>query len=460
MSSTHKPVSRFRRLACAAGVALLLAACGGGGGSPAAPSAAPPSWQAAQLAETLGGQAAEAQVAINSDGVAYAVWLQSEDSRQQVFSSRLVNGVWQPARQLPTDLPANQAALTPRVAVLADGRAIAVWTGPILGGRGVFSSTTDATGNWRPKILMPGGGGAGPQDLRLEADGAGNAVAVWKTDSTIHASYFDSTAFGNVEQVSQFVDKGAESPDVTIDRNGPGTALAVWVENDANGQPQVFARSFSDGRWSAAAHPMSDGPSSDPRAAISDNGKAVVTWLEDSATVPGLLDVKTRLAKNVSAGSWETASDTLQTGNIVAPVAAIDAQGRTPVVAWSQNAGVVSDIKSSRHDGTGWKNLDVETAGGDAMSVAVRMDAGGRAFAVWSQASGTTYNMVSSRLDAAATAWGPTELLETDDRGSAFVPSLAVSQRGTAVSAWQQLDGSTDPVGGFPINNIIANVFK
>jgi hypothetical protein len=466
---SHRPGRRLRlsALVAALGAFLLIVACGGGGGGDAGGgggggggAGTVAAWQISQLLETTDGAAASAKVAINSSGVAYAVWVQQDGTQGQVFSSRYIDGKWQPARSLPTTLNVNETAAEPNVVVHPDGTATAIWIESDIAnpGRGVFSSSTSSNGDWLPASLVQSAGAAAPEKLKLVSDGRGNAMAIWRTDSIIVASYFNGTQFGPLEEINEFDDENADSPDIAMDYESSGNALAVWVENDNNGIPTVFSRFFNRGlvgfgNWSATAVPLNlANAASTPRVAMSPNDRAVVTWIENKGAER---NVGARMATSVSAAAWEIASTTLDVGVNDAPVAAIDSQGRA-VVAWDATIAGTGSIESARFDGTAWKTLDVETGAGEAFGVQVHMDANGRAFAVWSQISLLTLDLVANRLDPVTGAWGTPELIETEDSGDAFSASLAVNGDGRAVAAWQQRE---QVVGGLA-SSIAANIFK
>jgi hypothetical protein len=61
--------------------------------------------------------------------------------------------------------------------------------------------------------------------------------------------------------------------------------------------------------------------------------------------------------------------------------------------------------------------------------------------AVWSQYSGTSYDIYANRY-AADAGWGTASLIETDD-DPAFDPVITIDPDGNAIAVWQRV-GATD----------------
>jgi hypothetical protein len=462
--------ARLNGLVAALGASLLIVACGGGGGGggvgdagggPGGPVGPQQAWQGSLPVEVRPGQADNVDVAVNASGVAYAVWSQVNGNRQEVFSSRYIDGQWQDALQVSKTVATDEIADLPQVVVHPSGSATAVWTQTNVLGTGVVTksivgNSTNAAGVWGNEQVFE----FLPLDtpnlgLGLEADGIGAAMAFWSVNGTVVASHFNGVAFGFRTAVSNQNHDFANSPSVAM-RNGK--AVAVWVA-DVNAFPAVFYKTFEGGQWSNDSSPLSQDNAllETPTLALQADGKAVVAWKQDGA-------VLARLASDAFAfvnTGWGTPPEVL--GNLGInkfPKAALDPQGRA-VVVWEQSVGGDGNILAARFDGTSWKPSNVESANLDATQVRLGMDRTGRGFAVWSQFIDGKFSIFGNRMNPDTGAWGTPELLETEDGGGAFLPSLAVSegQEGRAVAAWKQQDGTTG-AGGIQINNIAGNVFK
>ena len=77
---------------------------------------------------------------------------------------------------------------------------------------------------------------------------------------------------------------------------------------------------------------------------------------------------------------------------------------------------------------------------GDADSPQIAINGDGHAIAVWRQSDGTRFNIWANYFDGAA--WGPAELIETDDANTEENPQIAVDADGNAIAVWSQSDGT------------------
>lgn len=452
---------RLSSLVVALGASLLIVACGGGGGGGEGPGGGPvppvnqQAWQGALSLEDKTGQVDTPDVAVNASGVAYAIWAQVDGDRQKVFSSRYINGAWEAAQTVSEDVLANDTAdKRPQIVVHPDGRASAVWTQKSPNGNvNVMVDTTDDLGVWAFEDAIQNVPAVGR--IQLESDGKGQAMAIWDHGGLISASRFNGVKFEDRDLVSAPADVDATSASVAMH---DGRALAVWVAKLANGKERAFVRNFSNGAWEPVAFAVSRPDSDNVLAtdvALQADGKAVVAW---SDQIAGGAQVVARIASDATTFKWELPQVLENTGNNFFPAVAMDPQGRA-VVVWEQQVAGISDVLASRFDGASWGNANVQSTDKDALQMQVGMDGDGRAFVVWTQFTATQINVMSNRMDPVTGAWGTPELLETEDRGAAIAPSLAVSSVGRAVAVWMQADGATD-AGGNDVNSIAANVFK
>ena len=460
-------MKKYTRYITSLALACSLAACGGGGGDSVGGGGGGgptgPAWQAAQLLETADSQAGSANVAINADGIGYAVWTQLDltDNTTKVMSSRNIDGVWEPSRLVSSGVIPNDIAQLPQVVVHPGGRATTIWRQKTADGDSVVYSSTKDDGSWEPTTLIAGQQNEVPLDLKLSADGLGNAMAVFRFGAFLVASYFDGDNFQPPELLN--LANQPSSPDIVMDTTGRGTAVVVWVEEDVNNIPRVFARSFVGGDWSDQAAPLSGDEATEifgPKVSIGANAKAVVTWRQVAGNDPAATGVYVALAANFETPLW-TQQQQLGDVDAFGPKPSMNAQGQT-VVAWEQvRANGVIDIVASRLSEEGfWINSSVETDDANSnFTVELGMDASGRAFAIWTRAVGIRTDMMANRMDPATGQWGTPELIETEDRGNANFQSLAVSARGRAISAWRQFNGATTPAG-VVVSSVMGNAFK
>ena len=84
--------------------------------------------------------------------------------------------------------------------------------------------------------------------------------------------------------------------------------------------------------------------------------------------------------------------------------------------------------------------LEIDDSG-DAKYPEIAVDESGNGIAVWDQSDGTRTNIWAARY-AQGVGWGPAELIENDDQGSASYPDIAVDPMGNGVAVWSQYDGA------------------
>jgi hypothetical protein len=124
----------------------------------------------------------------------------------------------------------------------------------------------------------------------------------------------------------------------------------------------------------------------------------------------------------------------------------MDAAGNA-IAVWSysdRTDGLGYDIWANRYTpGVGWGTE--ERIGVDKENTALRsqvaMDSDGNAIAVWQETDGTRFDIWANRYTAGV-GWGTKERIETDDRGAALVPQVAMDPSGNAVTVWQHFDGT------------------
>jgi hypothetical protein len=461
---TKKP--SLSALVVALGASMLIVACGGGGGGGAdagGGGTTPSAWQVAQLLEATNDQAGNADVAINASGVAYAVWTQNIANGVAVMSSRYINGQWETPLQVSGRLNLLDPVPEANVAVDADGIATVIWVQRNVDKNTIVSSRTDANGQWvfqgEHQSVDPNTGVQ--RDLELASDNQGNSLAVWRLEQGIFSVYLPKAgAPGPAEQVSMSTQGQALSPSVAM--HADGDALVVWSET-IGGETVSLVRPYDNGVRGGEFNftgVLTNVDSFNPQVAIGANGQAVVTWTEERAGNATKV-IQARAAVNAMASQWEV-KKAVAIGNVGAAKPAIDSQGRA-VALWRElGAQQFFDIRASRFDGNDWFSagiIEFDTAG-NAGAPEVGMDATGRAIAVWEQNDGVRLNITSSRMDPATGVWSVPERIESEDRGSAGFPSLAVSLGGRAVAAWGQKNGTLTGPGGAEVESVMANVFK
>jgi hypothetical protein len=461
-------MKKYTRYITALAVAGTLAACGGGGGDSAvgAPSG-PAAWQVAQLLETSDAQASQVDVSINAAGVGYAVWQQVNGAERDVFASRYSDGVWGEA--VPVSGAGGGFDFEePQVAVLPDGEALAIWrqTAPFFGVTVFFSKTNQ--GVWQDaQVLQPDQFLGAANSLDLKADANGNAMAVWarsgataNDDSRIFARYFNAGAF---EPAAQQIDLGAGSADLpAVAIDAAGNVIVAWRQLDElnNNVHRIHVAHNVKGKWEGVevvSNPQDNFSANlfGPEVAAGPNGVASVTWTRIDGTM--LLNTSNEFVNK----KWKGMEFVPNGDGGFRTQLAMDGLGNTTIV-FLVNKNGKTRFNAFRKQSSGGQSVSFEI---ETIVDVIRLgaDAAGRVLAVWSQAPanvpGAPLSMVSSRLDPSTGQWSAPELIERDDRGNADSVALDVNAGGRAIAAWLQKDGTVGTNQNL-IDNITANIFK
>jgi hypothetical protein len=180
-------------------------------------------------AVTLGGPgASDLDVDLGVNGAAYAIWQEGSN----VTAARLQDAAWtrvaQPLALNPAQ-PAGTGALRPRVAVSAEGYAVATW-GELspdgishVWGRRITGMNLSQV----PQDLnLPGQGNADSPDIDIENDGS-YAWIVFRQDVGGFSRTLGRRLVGSQYEAPEFIDAGVPSKDPRVDMNGLGQGYAV-----------------------------------------------------------------------------------------------------------------------------------------------------------------------------------------------------------------------------------------
>ncbi len=298
-------------------------------------------WTGAVLIETVdSGSATNLHVAMDASGNAVAVWAQSDGTRQDIWANRYstVDG-WGQARKIEADDAGD--ALSPRVAMDADGNAIAVWE-QWNGSRYDITANRYVTGiGWGAVERIETDDTGNSMDPQVAVDGDGNAVAVWRqsdgTSTNLVANRFTvGTGWGTAEPIETETGE-VRFPRVAMDADG--NAVAVWRQL-SNSAQNTWANYYQQGvGWTGAVLIETDsaGMVDTPQVAMSANGTAVAVWGQDDGFfryniwanrfVPG---VGWGLATSIDTRNYSDAGTGAHS-----PQVAMDASGNA-IAVWQQ----------------------------------------------------------------------------------------------------------------------------
>lgn len=152
-----------------------------------------------------------------------------------------------------------------------------------------------------------------------------------------------------------------------------------------------------------------------------------------------------RFEFQVRSGAWEPTGTLIEDhyGHPQTPDVAMDPVGNV-IAVWAQSGSPYS-IYANHYDARTrrWQtaqSIECDDTG-DALAPRIGMAASGDAMVVWQQSDGTRTHVWASRYDGVG--WEDPVRLDVSQTGNARAPRVAVNAAGTAVVAWQQVEGTT-----------------
>ncbi len=312
-------------------VATWLDESGGADLAEAASRPAGGSWQPpVNISDGVSGSGAE--LAVDPAGDAVAVW-----GRGSVIKSAFMpsGGSWEPPVNLTEEaFSAYVHARISQVVFDSRGDATAIWTRDNNGAQNVVqASTKPAGGSWQPPVNVSDGGG-NTREPRLALDAQGDAVAVWeREDSTGHGLVQASTKpAGGDWQPLPLVDLSQEageedSGEATVAMDPSGDVLAAWARRSGPKEAIETAYKPFGGNWQPTVIIQEHSNEFEPQVTFNTQGEALLIWVDDGAPEAALRQPQ---------GSWQSAVDVSPPGQFAyQPHAAFDADGDA-VATWDR----------------------------------------------------------------------------------------------------------------------------
>lgn len=356
------------------------------------------SWSPPVDISAIGGDAEDPEVAIDPQGDAVATWTSVEGSEKVIeAASRPAGGNWSAAVGIS---PGGALATRAQVALDAHGDAVAIWQ-YYAGSEEVIQSATRLAGStWSaPVDVSVTGSGVSFPTIGLDADG--DAVAVWiYYDGTNEILESASRPAGGSWSPSLGISAPGEDPeDLSLEVDPQGDAVAVW-ENYI-GPPALVVGAFrpAGGSWSPAGDISPIGEVAfEPAVAIDATGKAVAVWIAEDGT-----EYIARSAARPRGGPWSPPLDlSAPAADVLDPAVAVGPQGDA-VAAWSIADGMSSVLQGATMPAQGSWSAPAELSGTAARfdRPDVAADAQGDAAAVWWGSDGTDEIVQAAGYEAA-----------------------------------------------------------
>jgi hypothetical protein len=406
------------------------------------------------------------QIAMDDNGNVIIVWVQSDGANSQIFKSERRNGVWTNPVNLSDHIsPSGQDAIEPHVAMDNNGNAIIVWIQSDGTNYQVFKSERRNSIWYNPTSLAdhisPSGQDVGWNDplmgtVSVAMDNNGNAIIAWYQSDGSTEQIFKSEYRSNVwHHPANLADNigitGAGQPQVAMDDNG--NAIIVFVAYDGS-YFQTFKSEYRNGAW---YHPASrtDNISPDgkmalfPQVAMANNGDAVIVWQQVLGSDP---NAYTKIFKSERRnGTWVNPAnldDNISPANARFPQVEMDNNGNA-IIIWDLYFNTDSDPYGMiEYRNSAWSNpVNLKFNGENIRPTHMAMDDNGNAIIVWAQTDSTNSQIFKSEYREGA--WhNPVSLTDkvSPDGQGACHPQVAMGNNGNAIIAWIQSDGSNDQI--------------
>jgi len=422
---------------------------------------AAPTWLSPVGISAGGTMANEAHVAFDAQGDAVSVWqrkLPDAEGGKTVVqtSTHPAGGVW----SAPEIISAPDGdTLGAQLAVDPQGNAVAVWQRAAGNLSVVQASSRPAGGAWSAPLDL-----SDPAQFANEAkvalDPQGMAMVLWSIAPSISAKPIIQSRtraaggdWGPVQNVSSVGDDSYNS-NLQFALDAHGNAVATWLRSAPPATVVQAATRPAGGAWSASPQPLSD-PGAEARFAdvgLDAQGNAVAVWqARGNTTNTEIVLARVRPAAGGGADDGWSAPQQISANDQSAqvPLLIVDPMGDATVV-WvhkvtTPGIDVASNIQgTTRAAGGAWtapQDLSPALENADYPQLAVGPQ--GHAVAVWRRLEGATYlkqDMYSlvARARPPAGAWGDPKTVSPPNPESPVNQGVAVDPQGNAVVVWPQ----------------------
>lgn len=401
--------------------------------------------------------------AISDNGDAIITWEEYDGSFYQAYKSEFRSGVWiNPTNAADNISPNGSNVSDVYPAMNASGDTIVVWQQPNGGLNQIFKSEY-RSGSWtHPTSLTDHISPAGQQALgpSVAISNNGDALISWQQSDGTRSQIFKSHyRLGSWTHPSSLTDNispdGGQAINSQVLIDSAGNGFILWSQENGPDY-QIFRSSFRAGLWT---HPSSltDNISPDGadafwfRAAMSENGRAIVTWNQTDTTSRAFMSTfnGTSWVDPVDINDQQGFSERYQ--YISWPMIKVNNNGEA-IIIWRIRDGFNFKLFKSEYRGGAWTHpVDMNDFFTNPASSAYEMEHdiadNGDAVIVWSQPSAGLNRIYKAEYRAGTWTYptGLTDAISPIGTVADF-PRVAMNATGETVITWVQDSGGVNRI--------------
>jgi len=304
--------------------------------------------------------------------------------------------------------------------------------------------------------VSPGDGNVMPESVKLDMDDNGNTIIVYnysalsENSQVFKSEYRDGTWTHPADLTDYISDSPVSStwPEVAMADNG--NAIIVWGDWTESPDKPIMMKEYTQGSWSENSSLVNIpyGSSLEWNVDMNDFGNAIITWRQDT----GLQHIYKSEKIN---GTWFPPNNTdnfisPDMGFSYLPKAAISNNGDA-LISWLQTTPSRYAIFKSEKRNNSWIHSEDETDFIDPGFTSVdrsniAMDGNGNSIITWIQNDGSVYGISGVYISEYRNGtWNHpddlTDRISVRESNSEGVPVVAMSDNGDAVVVWTQDNG-------------------
>jgi hypothetical protein len=234
------------------------------------------------IANAVASRGMEPRIAMNSEGEAHLVWAEHDGTRANIWAKRYtVDNGWLGSVKIETDPSAASGA---QVAVDEDGNALAIWQQGNDTSDDIWANRYTASGGWGTAVRVESNATEFAASPRLAMSANGNASATWQqydgAGSNVWFNTFSASAGWGTAQLVADHAENAINPAVATDASG--NSLLVWQELYHAGpvfRVNIWSRRYGAGAGLGVPTLLANVAQADPVQLVMDeSGNAIAAW--------------------------------------------------------------------------------------------------------------------------------------------------------------------------------------